>query len=684
MIRVSNKYKEIMNRPVRNRAYIAIGIGIVNQNAQEDGKADGTFAYWSYGNVFDTNQSRVEYATMEENFFKADGAMHFMPENDELMQLSYNGITTDKLVEKVADEEPDKTEVAVRIDFSQMYAIKGITLDFGSAYPTEFQIKTAEKTLQFTNDSDRFMTEEVLGDTDYVLITPVAMVGGKQRFHLKSVLMGVGLQYSNAQVKDFSRDEEVSSISEDISSESVRFSFYDEEGKFDVDDDSSFIDYLETMQPVTISFGLEKDDGTVEWHQVSTNYLKDWKSQKGIVTLSATDRLSQMNEKYSRGNRIYERTAYAEAESIFADAGLEPDEYYIDDYLNDVVLVNPIPETTHRECLQLLANACRCIIRQDENGRIMIKANFAMVLDPEDLQVATNGVSDWSKPENIFVGTSVIYADMTQEFLKADGNMYFLAEDESVLETSYVSAQIADESGAFETTPAITIQMPAAYTYYGVNVDFGGNPPQEMMIHTYKGDVQQESVKFADLTSESILLYDFLSFDKMVFAFTKGYPNNRIVVNKISFGSFSDYVLSRQNMLENPVGYKERRVKELRVKVFSFTEDEDGKPKEVEDDVYITREINSVGTTKQLENQLIATPEQAALLAEWMGNYYANNITYNVNYRGDPSLNAADIIHMESNKKSNLQVEITSHKLSYNGSFSGSLELRRALKMMGG
>ena len=681
MIRVSNKYKEIMNRPVRNRAYIAIGIGIVNQNAQEDAKASGVSAYWSYGNVFDTNQSRVEYATMEESFFKADGTLMFMPENDELMQLAYNGFTSEEVI---VDAENDNRAVEVRIDFSQMYAIKGLTLEFGSVYPSEFEIMTREKQLTFSNDNSRFMTEEVLGDTDYIVIRPLSMVGGKQRFRLKSVLMGVGLQYSNAQVKDFSRDEEVSSISEDISSESVRFSFYDEEGKFDVDDDSSFIDYLETMQPVTVSFGMELDDGTVEWHQVSTNYLKDWKSQKGIVTLSATDRLSQMNEKYSRGNRIYERTAYAEAESIFADAGLEPDEYYIDDYLNDVVLINPMPEATHRECLQILANACRCIIRQDENGRIMIKANFATVLDPEDLQVATNGVSDWSKPENIFVGTSVAYADMTQEFLKADGEMYFLPEGESCLDTSYVSAQVADAEGMFEARPEITIQMPAAYTYYGVNVDFGGNPPQEMMIHTYKGDVQQESVKFVDLTSESILLYDFLSFDKMVFAFSKGHPNNRIVVNKISFGSFSDYILSRQNMLENPVGYKVRRVKELRVKVFSFTEDEDGKPKEVENDVYITREINSVGTTKQLENQLIATPEQAVLLAEWMGNYYANNITYDVSYRGDPRLNAADIIHMESDKKSNLQVEITSHKLSYNGSFSGSLELRRALKMMGG
>ncbi len=684
MIRVSNKYKEIMNRPVRNRAYISVGIGVVNQNAQEDGKADGAFAYWSSGDVFDTNQSRIEYATMEENFFKMDGTMLFMPENDELMQLSYSGITTKEVVEQMEDGETDEAPFMVCIQFSQMYAIKGLTLDFGSIYPTEFKILAGEKELEFKNDGERFMTEEVLGDINSITIIPKTMVGGKQRFRLKSILMGVGLQYSNAQIKDFSRDEEVSSISDEISSESLSFSFYDEEGKFDVDDDNSFIDYLETMQPVKVSFGLEKDDGTVEWHQVATNYLKDWKSQKGIVTLSATDRLSQMKDKYSGGNRLYERTAYAEAESIFADAGLEPDEYFIDDYLSDVVFTNPMQEGTHRECLQMLANACRCIIRQDENGRILIKANFANVLDPEDLTVATNGVSDWSKPENIFVGTSVAYADMTQEFMKADGGMYFLPEDESFMETSYVSEQIADEHGLFESNPTIAIQMPAAYTYYGVNVDFGGNPPQELVIHTYKSDVLQESVEFTGLSTASVLLYDFLSFDKMVFAFTKGYPNNRVLVNKVSFGSLSDYVLSRQNMLENPVGYKERRVKTVKVKVYSFTEDEDGKVKEVEDEVFVTREINGVGDTKILENQLISTTEQAELLAEWMGNYYANNITYEANYRGDPSLNAADIIHMESKKKSNLQVEITNHKLSYNGSFSGSLGLRRALKMMGG
>lgn len=672
MISVSNEYKEIMSKPDRNRAYISVGIGIINQNAQGDGKASGDFAYWSHGNIFNANQSRIEYATMEENFLKTDGTMLFMPENDELMQLKNNGISTEGLLG------------TVRIDFSEVYAIKGITIDFGTAYPAEFVIQTAEKTLTYTNDAERFVISDVLGDTNYIIITPISMAGGQQRFRIKNILMGVGLQYSNEQTKSFSLSEFVSSISDELPSENINFSFYDEENRFDVDDDNSFIDYLETMQKITLSFGLELDDGSIEWHQIATNYLKDWKSQKGIVTLTATDRLSQMDDEYSLGNRIYTRTAYEEAESIFADAGLQPDEYFIDDYLNDVIITNPMPIGTHKECLQLLANACRCIIRQNENGRTMIIANFAIVLDPDDLTVSTNGVTAWSKPDNVLIGSGIVYAEMTKDFVKADGAMYFLPEDESYLQTSYVSEQMSDLNGLFKTNPQITIQMPAAYTYYGVNISFKSNTPKELIIYTYNVGVLQEKVKFNKLSQESSLFYEFKSFDKMVFEFTKVYPNNRVLVDKISFGSLSDYVLTTTNMFEAPIGYKERRVKSVKVKIFTFKNNEEGEPEEVEDNVFVTKSVNEVGEHKVLQNPLVSTREHAELLAEWIGNYYANNISYDVKYRGEPRLSAADIIHMESKKKNNLQVEVTSHNLNFNGAFSGTLELRRALKMMGG
>lgn len=672
MISVSNAYKQAMSKRLRDRAYISVGIGVINQNAQESGVLNANLGYWSKGNVFDTNQRNIEYATLEDNYFRADGTMYFMPENEGLAQFLTNGITTNEFLQPI------------RIDFPQIYAIKGITLEFGSAYPTSFKIETAEKTLNYTNNASKFVTYDVLGDTNYIIITPISMVGGQQRFRLQSVLMGVGLQYSNTQTKDLTLTEFVSSISDELPSEDLKFTFYDEENRFNVDDDNSFIDFLETMQRVTLSFGITLDNGTVEWNQIATMYLKDWKSQKGIVSLSATDRLEQMEDEYSLANRIYDRTAYEEAESIFADARLQPDEYYIDEYLNDVQLHNPVPNGTHKECLQLLANACRCIIRQDANGRIMILANFANVLDPTDLSVSTNGVADWSKPENVFIGTDVVYADLTQDFFNADGSMYFLPENENYLETSYVSEQTADLNGLFEVNPTITITMPAAYTYFGVNLKFDGNPPKEMVIHTYNGGELVGSKSFADLSNDSTFINEFKSFDTMVFEFTKGYPNNRVLVNKITFGDLSDYVLTKRDMMSQPIGYKEKRVKAVRCKIFTFESDTEGNPQEVKDSVFAVKILNEVGEIKTVQNPLISTQAHAELLAEWIGNYFANNISYDVDYRGEPRVNAADIIHMESDCLSNLQVEVTKHTLKYNGAFSGSMELRRALKMMGG
>ena len=670
MISVSSQYKEIMSRPKRNRAFISVGIGIIDQNAQASGTANGAFAYWSKGNIFDANKKNIEYATLEENYMRADGEMLFLPENNELMQLNTNGIATDSIMG------------LVRIDFPKMYDIKGLTINFGSAYPTELQIETAEKTLDYSNDSSQFVTMDVLGDTDFIIIRPVSMVGGQQRLRIQNILMGVGLSYMNEQTKNFSHKDFCSTISEELPSENTSFTFFDEENRFNVDDDNSFMAYLEEMQKVTVSFGLELDDGSVEWHQIATNYLKSWKSQNGVVTLNATDRLAQMKEKYEKGFKIYERTAYEEAESILTDAGLNPDEYYIDEYLKDVILTNPMPKKNHKTCLQLIANACRCILKQDENGRIIIRANFANVIDPEDITILTNGHTKWSEPRNIIIGSEVVYADLTRDFLKADGKMYFLPEDETYLDTGYVSEQVANSDGYFAENPTITIQLPAAYTYHGVNVDFGGNPPSEMIVHTYKYEEIVESVSFTDIVEKNFLIHEFKNFDKMVFEFTKGYPDNHVLVNRISFGDLSDYTLTKLDWMKFPVGYKETRTKLLRVKIFSYSNDEKGNPKEVEDDIFAERIIGAVGVTKTLQNPLISTEEQAQLLAEWIGNYYANNVYYTVKYRGEPRVMSTDIIHAYSDIKNNMQAEVTQNDISFNGAFSGNMEYRRTLKMM--
>lgn len=693
MISVSEAYKQAMSKPIRDRAYISVTVGIVDQKAQNTWIVKGSmqepnydYPYWVEGDIFDINPKTYEYATMEQNYFKCDGSMLLMSREAIMISpvitpLGYPKVPT--LRNGVASKDILGTIDLGDYYYNGKYEIKGLTIDFGSAYPTEFEVITDTDTFTYTNDKSVFMTNDYIGETSKITIKPISMVGGQQRLRIHSILLGVGLSYTNAQAKDFGLSQYGSSISEELPSEELKFTFYDEQNQFNVDDDNSFLDFLETMQNVTVAFGMTLDNGEVEWHQIANEYLKDWESKKGLVYLTATDRLSQMEEEYTLANRIYERTAYEEAESIFVDAGLQPDEYYIDEYLQDIALTNPMPEGSHKECLQILANACRCIIKQDEYGKIMIVANFANVLDPDDLILSTNGVTEWSKPNNILVGTNVVYADMTRDFLKADGSMYFLPKDASYLDVGYVSEQISDGSGFFEQNPTITIETPASYTYHGINMEFGGNAPKEMIVHTYNNDELIDSTEFTELKTNSTLMHEFSSFNKIVFEFTKGYPNNRVVVNKISFGSTSDYLLTRRDMMSEPIGYKERKTKSVRCKIYSYTTDENGKPVEVEDNVYYTKEIGTTGEIKTIQNPLISTEEHAELLAEWIGNYYANNVSYDVDYRGEPRITASDIIHMESDKLNNLQVEITKHDLKFNGAFSGSLELRRALKMIG-
>ena len=672
---VSKDYKDIMARQIRNRAYISVGLGVVNQDAQKDAAVATKCAGWCNRNtIFDNTSLPKIYATMEQNFLKMDGSMVFMPE-EYLQELTACAITSELLG-------------SLRIAFDNVYVIKGLTLDFGEAYPTELTIETAEKLLTYTNDVPEFVTTDVLGDTDYIIITPKTMVGGQQRLRIYSVIMGVGLTFSNADIQSASLNDGVSTISEELPNAKLSLSIFDKENKFHVEDDNSFIQFLEVMQKVTLSFGLELDNGKVEWLKYATLFLSDWDSEKGMLTVNAVDRISQMEDEYSLGNKIYERTAYEEALSIMEDAGLEPEEYILDECLKDVVLHNPMPVATHKECLQLLANACRCILLQDPEGRIVIKANFANVIGSDDMVVGFNDVAPWSHPENILYGTEHVYADMTKNFFRTDGSMYLLPEDESFLVTGYVSKEISDENGLFAENPWISISLPAAYMYYGVSIKFDGNPPREVIVHTYANGVPVQEVVFTDLTQESTLYHEFAAFDRMVFEFSKAEPHNRILVNEIEFGDFSDYVLTKDMMLEHPHGYSEGRVKSISVKVFTYENNEDGEPEEIKDEVYVKKELmipgrnHNAGKNKVCQNSLVSTKEHAELLAEWLGNYYANCISYDVNYRGEPRLSVGDIIRMESDKLDKLQVEIVSQALKFDGTFSGSLELRKALRMV--
>ena len=675
MLSASNEYKEHMKRKIRNRAYISVSLGIVNQKAQASAYASGEYAPWS-DVTYPFNNSKVatQYATMEQNYFLTDGNMYFLPESETDIYLHKKGLTSQNLLEEIIIRYDDK------------YDVKGLMIEFEiNCYPTKFEIITEEQTLTYENDSKNFTTTDVVGNTSYIIIRPIEMVGGEQRLRINKITMGIGVSFGNSEISDFTLEEFVHSVSEELPSVSATITILDKDRQFNVDDETSYINYLELEQQTEISIGLELDNGEIEWLDLGSLLLSEWKLSKNTMRFTVKDRFSFWDGTYNGGYEIRQRTLYNDAIDVLTDLGLQADEYEIDECLKDVVIVNPLPEATHAECLQIIANAGRCILFQKTDGKVCIKANFANVLEPTDISISANEQSSWSNVQNINYGTDYVYADMTNNFFSADGSMYFMPEGEEYLATSFVSAEISNENGEFNTIPSITMTLPASYTYYGVHMNFDGNPPKEMKITTYRNNELIEENTFTELTNEAFITHEFKMFDKMVFEFNKTHPHNRVLVNKISFGDLSDYILEKEDMLEEPIAYKEEVKKEIKVRLFSYTNGEDGQPVESETKNYYVQPLNNRGKTVTFENALISTEEHAQKVAEWLGNYYKNNIYYEVgSYRGEPRLQGADIIHMENDYISNLQVEVAERRLTFNGAFGGSLELRRALRMMEG
>ena len=685
MKNASLQYKNAMKNQMRDIGYMIVSLGVIVAGAQASATVVTEGTYFSKTkNIFSMNEVSRLYATFEENQCKLDGSMAFAPQPTE----------TDYQYPDDLGYVCNEVNHAIKISFDNVYDLKGFTIDFSVCYPTSFTISNGTKSIEYTNEAQVFTCTDTFLNSSYIIITPKTFINGnKKRLRINSMLMGVGIVFNDEDLSKVEFNDEVSFVSEETPQLTSTFTFYDRYNRFKVDDENSFVNFLETGQTITCSYGQTLSDGSIEWITMPKTYLTQWSQNNMQVTLNGSSIFEFMSETYSAGNTIHERTLYQDAVDVMTAYGLEPDQYYIDESLKEITVTNPLPEVSYAECLQLIANAGRCSLRQAVEGNILLEANFENTVEPTDITVATSTPTYYSNVNNIRTGAQITYADFTQNFTALNDTMYFQPKESqlpSELLTGFISNEVADEDGNFTENPKITLTLPAAFTYFGVCIYFTGNCPEELVITTYNGETEKAKVTISDINNTTIVTYDFFSFDKMEIEITKGCANNRVVISQISFGAITDYRLLEQDLTKTPTATAETKTKSVSVRVFTFTEaeaSEDGTestegPQQVDDSVYYTTELNPSGTVVTFENQLISTEAHAKEVAEWLGNYYANNITYNVSYRGEPRLDASDIIYMDNDILNNLQVEIEKHKISYNGALSGTLDLRRATNMI--
>lgn len=141
MQKVSKKYKASMKSSLRERAYIMLSFGLVNQEAQGKAKiADGAFSYYSNkDNIFREHTDDTIYATLEENFTRVDGSMFFLPRPAQGKSYYDTGIVSEKLLSQAVVEVVINLNT-IAIDF------KGLTINFGENYPVDFDVIGSTRT----------------------------------------------------------------------------------------------------------------------------------------------------------------------------------------------------------------------------------------------------------------------------------------------------------------------------------------------------------------------------------------------------------------------------------------------------------------------------------------------------------------------------------------------------------
>lgn len=421
MYNVSQAYKESMKQPVINHSYMKVMLGLINQEAQMSAQVENQGQYTAYSEfptLFTKNDIGNMYASYEQDFWRADGSMYFLPRSP--TNYRQNGLITEDLF---------TSNLLIKFSFGYGSSdIRGLTVQFGHNYPTQFTVITSDGTeFQFENDSNKFETEQVFENTDSLTLRIEAMNVPNNRVRIYYVKFGLGLEYDNEWIMSANSSSVLSAINEDLPEVNFSVTLKNDDQRFNVDNPSSEINFLESGQNLSVSYGYELDDGNIEWMQLHSLRVSEWSANDTQATIKAVDRFKYMSDSYYKGVYYADGISlYDLAELVLEDAGIESADYYLDSYLKKVIVQNPLPNVTHKEALQIIANAGRCIMDYDRYGRIRIYSAFI----PE-YTVSANDEEYYSNVENILADTEKIhYASYTQDFWKADGSMYFLPRNE--------------------------------------------------------------------------------------------------------------------------------------------------------------------------------------------------------------------------------------------------------------
>lgn len=726
---VSKAYKKHIRDQLRDRGYMMISFGVINQKAQAKARVGTHDKYYpltrereSY-RIFSQNSDKVlrTYASVEEDFSPVDGSYLFPPRENE--RANYTGIISENII----------ANGVFRLEINlggTPFSFKGFTIDFGESYPKRIRLTTdTGKTIDGTLTSGLYKTEEVFTEVRTITITVLEMVKPQTRARIRSVLIGYGLLYTNANIIDSSLNSYSSPIGAECPQIDFSVTLNNRDGYFDVDNPNSAINFLEIGQELKVLYGYQVGED-IEWINGATLACSGWESDEHIARLKATDKFRKLDMTYEEvDNGTPRQLTVTKIERVLTSAGLSIDDIELDSWFKTSYITNPIPRVKAREALQLIANASRSILSIDRDGKLSLKTRFKPTVS-----VHEQNITKWGNIQNIYGKKRATreYAILYDDAVTVDGRQKFYPRNEADLiksETGFATVITGPNS-------FIGLELDVERKYYGLHIEFGDALPSSIDILAVSSDKSREIITITNIEKIMTIPLEFKAFRALLIMFDGKY----VTVNNIKLGDETDFTIGKWDMLSSPKAIKQELVKEIVVECYQYnltnpiptpllTSEQDvlagaittitttdysvgvNIPAEntewvelITDSPFaktlrfkksgkvklnlttnqipltiltVTKALNREGKTITVRNPLIGTIEEATNLAEWLADYYKVKITYEYDTRGFPELDVNDYIFQENDYSDDMQSEVTNTTLTFNGAWKGKIKARR-------
>lgn len=275
-------------------------------------------------------------------------------------------------------------------DTSHLYNSIGMSFvfdDVDNNYPTKLRIvtydgDTKKQDFEVENQSGiSFVMDTSLDDYNKVYIYFLETKNPYRRIILNQIIWGLLKTFTSKDILKVEGRDFSDPLSRELSSRELSITVDNMNLSYNQDNPSGINRYFQERQQLKVQFKDQMLDGTTETIDYGT-YLLDGRptTDKREATFNSFGYYNYNNNTnfYKQVHSDTPLSFKSIATDIFEDMVLPLDNemnkmYYIDDSLDDMYCNVPLPLDTHAELLKLIAQACFCTIREDNNGVIRIE-----------------------------------------------------------------------------------------------------------------------------------------------------------------------------------------------------------------------------------------------------------------------------------------------------------------------